>query len=66
MTDTQLQHEIDLFIKNMRTCDYGQRDYAIGALAALLWVQGGGTENRQRYFIRAIELWNQQREGVSA
>lgn len=65
MTDKQLQREIDLFIKHMATCDFQQRDYAIGALAALLWVQGGGREHRQKYFIRAIELWNHQREAQS-
>ena len=63
MTDKQLQHEIDLFIKHMATCDYTQRDYAIGALAALLWVQMDGKETLPARFIRAIEIWNRQREG---
>ena len=65
MNSEKLQREIDLFIKHMATCDFQQRDYAIGALAALLWVQDEGREPRQKYFIRAIELWNQQREAQS-
>lgn len=63
MTDKQLQHEIDLFIKHMRTCDFQQRDYAIGALTALLWVQMDGKETLSACHIRAIEIWNRQREG---
>lgn len=61
----RIQREIDLVVKHMGTCDYTQREYAIGALTALLWVQDEGRLHRQSYFVRAIELWNQQREVTS-
>lgn len=65
MTDERIQHEIAAVLDAMRTAADTQREYSIGALSVLLWVQSGGEVARSTAFVQACEAWDKMREGVS-
>lgn len=63
VTKEQLQREIAMILDDMRTDAESQREYAIGALAALLWVLGGGDVLRPQCFAQACAAWDAMRAG---
>lgn len=65
MTQEQLKQEVAATLDAMRMADDSQREYSIGALSALLWVQGGGELARSTAFVQACQAWDKMREGVT-
>lgn len=65
MNAERLQREIDMVTASMRTDAESQREYSIGALSALLWVQSDGEMMRPMCFIRACETWDNVRRAVT-
>lgn len=57
----KLKTEIAAIIRTMRTAADSQREYSIGALSALLWVQGAGEVARYTAFTQACETWDKVR-----
>lgn len=62
MTQEQIKHEIAATLDAMRTASEAQREYTIGALSVLLWVQAGGDMLRPVAFERAVAAWDKMRE----
>ncbi|HMR01781.1 MAG TPA: hypothetical protein PKA43_00255 [Candidatus Competibacter phosphatis] len=63
MTQEQIKQEIALVMDDMRTAHDWRREYLIGELKALLWVQGGGDVLRPVAFQQAVAAWDEMREG---
>lgn len=60
MTQEQLKEEIALVLDDMRTAHDWRREYLIGELKALLWVQG--EVMRPTAFQLACEAWDAMRK----
>lgn len=60
MTEQQIKEEIAAVLDMMRTAHESQREYMIGQLSALLWVQG--EVMRPTAFQLACEAWDAMRK----
>lgn len=63
MSQEQLKKEISAVLDMMRTAHESQREYMIGQLSALLWVQGAVM--RPTAFQLAVEAWDKMRKQVT-
>ncbi len=61
ITEQQLRSEIERIKADMATASEGQRDYMIGALAALMWA--AGDYDRGTALQLAAQAWDQTRPG---
>lgn len=62
-TDERIKHEIAHVLNAMRTANENQREYAIGALTVLLWLESKGEMLRPSAFQHACIAWDKMREG---
>lgn len=65
MTQEQIKEEIAAIMDDMRTAHDWRREYLIGELKALLWVQGGGEVSRPVAFQQAVAAWDAMRKQVT-
>lgn len=64
MTDERIKHEIAHVLDAMRSTDESQRDYSIGALTVLLWLESRGEMARAQAFRQACIAWGKMRVEV--
>lgn len=62
MPQEKIKQEIAFILDSMKTADNSQREYLIGQLSALLWVQAGGDMLRPVAFMQAVTAWDTMRE----
>lgn len=63
MTQEKIRREIANTLDDMQVVGEETREYMIGALAALLWVQSDGDLLRPVAFQQACAAWDTMREG---
>lgn len=61
MSQERIKYEIANVLDDMRTASPLQREYLIGELSALLWVQAGGDLLRPLAFQQAVAAWDTMR-----
>lgn len=61
ITRKPVAERIAALLDLMRDADQGQREYLIGELAGLLWVQSAGTMDHGDAFQRAVESWDKMK-----
>ncbi len=63
--DERIKQEIAHVLDAMRTANENQRDYSIGALTVLLWLESKGEMLRATAFQHACIAWDKMREGMT-